>query len=177
MPKLSYFDLVFQSLDESSDVSGFHSTEQELDDFLKEDALNNQMNRLSATFLTYWNENLVGYFTLINDSLVAEAVSESDREPSWAYRKYPAIKIARMARHRDFDNYGIGTNMLLRIFVLVLHVSQFTGCRVITVDSKTGAVDWYCKKGFTRAQIKSRDDTVPLYMDFHRFVLQEEELT
>ena len=33
MPKLSYFDLVFQSLDESSDVSGFFSTEQELDDF------------------------------------------------------------------------------------------------------------------------------------------------
>lgn len=50
IPKLSYFDLVFQSLDESSDVSGFFSTEQELDDFLKEDALNNQMNRLSATF-------------------------------------------------------------------------------------------------------------------------------
>jgi hypothetical protein len=177
MPKLSYFDLVFQSLDKSSDISGFHSTEQELDDFLKGDALNNQINRLSATFLTYWNENLVGYFTLINDSLVAEAVSESDREPTWVYRKYPAIKIARMARHRDFDNYGIGTIMLIRIFVIVLHVSQFTGCRVITVDSKTGAFDWYCKKGFTRAQMKPRDETVPLYMDFHRFVSQEEEYT
>jgi hypothetical protein len=68
----------------------FHSTEQELDDFLIEDALNNQMNRL--TFLAYWN-----------DSIVAEAVSESDHEPTWAYRKYPAIKIARMARHRDFE--------------------------------------------------------------------------
>jgi hypothetical protein len=174
MSKLSYFDLVFKSLDASCDVSRFHSTEQELDDFLLEDALNNQMNRLSATFLAYWNDTMVGYFTLINDSIVAEAVSESDREPTWAYRKYPAIKIARMARHRDFDNYSIGTLMLLRIFVITLHVSQFTGCRIITVDSKTGAVEWYRKKGFTLAQMRPRDDTVPLYMDFHRFVSQEE---
>jgi hypothetical protein len=33
MPELSYFDLVFKSLDASCDVSRFHSTEQELDDF------------------------------------------------------------------------------------------------------------------------------------------------
>ena len=143
--------------------------------FLKEDALNNQTNRLSATFLACWNDDLVGYFTLINDSIVAEAVHESDREPSWEYRKYPAIKIARMARHRDFDGHGIGTIMLLRIFIIVLHVSQFTGCRIITVDSKPGAVDWYRKKGFTLAQVKPRDDTIPLYMDFHRFVSQEEQ--
>jgi hypothetical protein len=32
------------------------------DDFLLEDALNNQMNRLSATFLAFWNDTMVGYF-------------------------------------------------------------------------------------------------------------------
>ncbi|WAC05339.1 MAG: hypothetical protein OS112_01535 [Methanoregula sp.] len=175
MPELTYFDLVFKPLDATDDVSSFHSTEQELDDFLTEDALNNQANRLSATFLAFWNDDVVGYFTLINDSIVAEAVHESDREPTWEYRKYPAIKIARMARHRDFDGYGIGTSMLLRIFIIVLHVSQFTGCRIITVDSKPGAAGWYQKKGFTLAQMKPREDTVPLYMDFHRFVSEEEQ--
>jgi hypothetical protein len=175
MPDLSYSDIVFKPLDAYDDLSSFHSTKQELDDFLNEDALNNQTNRLSATFLACWNDELVGYFTLINDSIVAEAVHESDREPSWEYRKYPAVKIARMARHRDFDGHGIVTLMLLRIFIIVLHVSQFTGCRIITVDSKPGAVEWYRKKGFTLAQVKPRDDTIPLYMDFHRFVSQEEQ--
>jgi len=175
MPDLSYPDIVFKSLEEYDDVSSFHSTEQELDDFLHEDALKNQTNRLSVTFLACWNDEIVGYFTLVNDSIVAEAVHESDREPSWEYRKYPAIKIARMARHRDFAGHGIGTAMLLRIFIIVLHVSQFTGCRIITVDSKPGAVEWYRKKGFTLAQVKPRDDTIPLYMDFHRFVSQEEQ--
>jgi hypothetical protein len=42
MPKLSYFDLFFKPLDASCNVSQFHSTEQELDDFLKEDALKNK---------------------------------------------------------------------------------------------------------------------------------------
>lgn len=177
MPDLSYPDIVFKPLDAYDDVSCFHSTEQELDDFLHEDALDNQANRLSVTFLACWNDRIVGYFTLVNDSIVAEAVDESDREPSWEYRKYPAIKIARMARHRDFAGHGIGTIMLLRIFIIVLHVSQFTGCRVITVDSKTGAAGWYREKGFTPAQMKPRDDTIPLYMDFHRFVMQEERRT
>jgi hypothetical protein len=39
MPDLSYSDIVFKPLDAFDDVSSFHSTEQELDDFLKEDAL------------------------------------------------------------------------------------------------------------------------------------------
>ena len=130
---------------------------------------------MSVKFPASWNDDLVGYFTLINDSIVAEAVHESDREPTWEYRKYPAIKIARMARHRDFDGPGIGTIRRRRNFIIVLHVSQFTGCRIITVDSKPGAANWYRKKGFTLAQIKPREDTVPLYMDFHRFVSQEEE--
>ena len=175
MADLSYPDIVFRPLDAYDDVSLFHSTEGELDDFLKEDALDNQANRLSVTFLATWNDTIVGYFTLVNDSIVAEAVDKSDREPSWEYRKYPAIKIARMARHRDFSGHGIGTVMLLRVFIIVLHVSQFTGCRIITVDSKHGAVEWYRKNGFTRAQVKPRDDTIPLYMDFHRFVSQEEQ--
>jgi len=130
---------------------------------------------LSVKFPASWNDDLVGYFTLINDSIVAEAVHESDREPTWEYRKYPAIKIARMARHRDSGGHGIGTIMLLRIFIIVLDVSQFTGCRIITVDSKPGAANWYRKKGFTLTQVKPREDTVPLYMDFHRFVSEEEE--
>jgi GNAT superfamily N-acetyltransferase len=175
MSDLSYPDIVFRPLDAFDDVASFHSTEGELDDFLKEDALDNQVNRLSVTFLAIWNDTIVGYFTLVNDSIVAEAVDKSDREPSWEYRKYPAIKIARMARHRDFSGHGIGTVMLLRVFIIVLHVSQFTGCRIITVDSKHGAVEWYRKNGFTRAQVKPRDDTLPLYMDFHRFVSQEEQ--
>lgn len=82
MPDLSYPDIVFKSLEEYDDVSSFHSTEQELDDFLHEDALKNQTNRLSVTFLACWNDEIVGYFTLVNDSIVAEAVHESDREPS-----------------------------------------------------------------------------------------------
>jgi len=80
-----------------------------------------------------------------------------------------------MARHRDFSGHGIGTILLLRIFIIVLHVSQFSGCRIITVDSKPGAVDWYRKKGFTLAQMKPHEDTIPHHMDFHRFVSREKQ--
>jgi len=39
MPDFSYPDIVFKSLEAYDDVSSFHSTEPELDDFLHDDAL------------------------------------------------------------------------------------------------------------------------------------------
>ena len=43
MPELTYFDVVFKPLDATDDVSSFHSTEQELDDFLIEDAFEDRV--------------------------------------------------------------------------------------------------------------------------------------
>ena len=39
MPELTYSDVVFKPLDATDDVSSFHSTEQEPDDFLKRGCL------------------------------------------------------------------------------------------------------------------------------------------
>ena len=112
MADLSYPDIVFSPPDAYDDVSSFHATGGNWKYFLQEDALDNPANRRFVTFPATWNDMIVGYFTLVNDSIVAEAGDKSDREPSWKYRKYPAIRIARMARHRDFSGHGTGTIML-----------------------------------------------------------------
>ena len=109
---LPFEDLEFVLLNADHDLSGFHSSEPELNEFLKEDALVNQNNLISVTRLVFFKGDLVGYFTLINDSIEVRAVEECDREESYHFRKYPALKIARLATHNDFERFGVGRSML-----------------------------------------------------------------
>jgi hypothetical protein len=89
---IPFENLQFVLLSADHDLSGFHSSEPELDEFLKEDALVNQNNLISVTRLVFWNGNLVGYFTLVNDSIEVRAVEECDREESYHFRKYPGAE-------------------------------------------------------------------------------------
>jgi len=109
---IPFEDLRFVLLSADHDLSGFHSSEPEPDKFLKDDALVNQNNCISVTRLVFWNRDLVGYFTLVNDSIEVRAVEECDREESYHFRKYPALKIARLATHSDYERFGIGRSML-----------------------------------------------------------------
>ncbi|MDP3396876.1 MAG: hypothetical protein Q8S57_09480 [Methanoregula sp.] len=161
---IPFEDLEFVLLNADHDVSGFYSSEPELNEFLKEDALVNQNNLISVTRLVFFKGDLVGYFTLINDSIEVRAVEECDREESYHFRKYPALKIARLATHNDFERFGVGRSMLRKIFTISITLSHYVGCRIITVDSKYSAVNFYKKFAFKQA-IRTPLETVPLYLD------------
>jgi hypothetical protein len=107
-----------------------------LNEFLLQDALPNQIEGLSATRIVTYNDIVAGFFTLVNDSITVLAVQETDRNPSYPYSKYPAIKIARFATHEELENHGIGTKMISKIYGIIYNISKHTGCRMITVDSK-----------------------------------------
>ena len=91
---------------------GFIHLNPNLMNFSKDDALDNQNNLIFVTRLVFRKGNLVGYFTLINDSIEVRTVEECDREESYHFRKYPALKIARLATHSDYERFGVGRSML-----------------------------------------------------------------
>nr|WP_320160471.1 GNAT family N-acetyltransferase [uncultured Methanoregula sp.] len=161
---IPFEDLEFVLLGAAHDLSGFHSSEPELDEFLKEDAFVNQNDLISVTRLVFWNGNLIGFFTLVNESIEVRAVEACDREESYHFRKYPALKIARLATHSDYERFGVGRSMLRKIFTISISLSRYVGCRIITVDSKHSAVEFYKKFAFKQA-IRMPGETVPLYLD------------
>jgi len=156
----------FEILHSGSNLSIFKCNEPDLYDFLTGDALSSQTKRLSVTRLAMYNNHVVGFFTLVNDCIEAKAIEESDGEPGYLYQKYPAIKIARLATHDDYRDRDVGTNLLLKILVITLRLSGYVGCRIMTVDSKPGAVGFYQKFGFKIA-LRNYKDTVPMYKDYH----------
>jgi len=86
---------------------------------------------------------LVGFFTLVADTIEAKAVI--DGLEHYEYRKYPGVKIARLAVDSRFERKGIGTYLLLAAIGKTLSVCESIGCRYILVDSKKESIGFYQK--------------------------------
>lgn len=158
--------LDFDLVKEWDDLSSFACKDEDLNDFLWSDALNNQGFRLSATWIVRYNGRIVGFCTLTNDSIRTRWMQQEDGM-EYEYSHYPALKIARLATHKDFEDRGIGMAMLEYATAVALKLSdEISGCRILTVDSKNDSVGFYQKYGFQLANSDGRrKDTVPLYKD------------
>ena len=77
-------------LDNSACLSDFDCGDDDLNDYLKSDALKNQMSWLSVTRLMYSDEHLVGFYTIIPDTLHKGRIERSDKIADFPYQKYPA---------------------------------------------------------------------------------------
>ena len=145
-PRFSYDELQIVPYLKRCKVSGFESTSPELDEFLKEDALKNQEELLSKTYLCYYSSRLVGYVTFTTDIIKKKEVQEEENIEI-PYKEYPAIKIARLAVDTRYERRGVGRFLLLAAVGKALKISEEVGCRFITVDSKQESIGFYKKSG------------------------------
>jgi predicted GNAT family N-acyltransferase len=147
------------------DYSSFCCSENKLNEFLIEDALEDHNNLYSITRLVKYNNEIVGFFSLITDNISIDQVDKS-ASTGYAYNKLPAVKIARLATSKQYEKRDVGKIMITEIFRIVYQVTQNVGCRVITVDAKTGALGFYRKFAFKEVMSKKSEETIPMYLDF-----------
>lgn len=113
MKQIPYGEFQIVPLTERHELTSFYSTNADLNDFLKSDAIRDQENMTSRSFLCYWKKVIAGYITLVADTLEVEAVGTDDKIEFYPYRKYPAVKIARFAVDQTLEKKGIGRYILL----------------------------------------------------------------
>ncbi len=161
----SYAELKIVPYTERCDVSRFESRTEDLNAFLKEDALENQKERLNKTFLCYYSNQLVGYITFTTDIIEKEEVQKEGRIRV-KYGEYPAIKIARLAVDKEYERKGGGGFLLLAAVGKALKISNEVGCRFITVDSKQDSIGFYEKRGGFELAKKRKNKPYPtMYLD------------
>ncbi|EHQ35530.1 GNAT family N-acetyltransferase [Methanoplanus limicola] len=165
--KIPFNQFSFSIIDPNTDISGFECDNPDLNDFLYTDAIHYQEERLAVTRLIHLQNNVVGYFTLVSDSIEVAAIHSDDGNFEYPYRRYPALKIARLATDSHYQKQGIGRAMLLKTMQIAIVLSGYIGVRILTVDSKHDSVEFYEKFGFKRATRKNHE-TISLYRDFHR---------
>ena len=95
-------------------LTSFDSGDEELDDFLKNDALKEQKLLLSRTHLCFYKDRLAGFITLAADSirLDKDKLDASQHIDGCDYPAYPCILIARLAVDKRLQKHGIGHYLL-----------------------------------------------------------------
>ena len=159
------------------DVTSFTSTNAELNDFLINDALDDQDEMISRTYLCCLNKSITGFFAIVADTIEVQAIDEADGIDGYPYHKYPSIKIARLAVDETCERQGFGRFLVLAAIGLALSVSGIIGCRYLTVDSKPESMSFYERLGFRVVEKYRQTDFPKMYIDMQPVVerMQPEE--
>ena len=155
------------SSDHDELIEDFDCGDEDLNAFLREDALIQQEQELSRTTLFTKKGELVGFCTLLTDKLVLSKEIRKTLEPEYIpYKDIPALKLGRFALQKKYQQQGVGTLMIKYALGKALNVSEEVGCRVMTVDAYKQRLEWYMKRGFELNEDPfETEDTVSLRYD------------
>ncbi|SRR6266566_4057923 len=152
LAELEFFD------HEKIDVSEFDCEDADLNEFLKVDCPKYKEQKLSHTKVAVYSGQAVAYLALLADSISLE-ITERERlvQKNVTVQHIPALKIGRLAVHRDFKGQDIGTALIKYSIGVAFRMNDDlnVGCRFLTVDAYPGSIRFYEKVGFKRSLHKT----------------------
>lgn len=151
---------IFRRLQNEDHITAFNCGERykELNDFIRDDAKHYADAMLAVTYIVEDTGKTAAYLTMANDRIGIEDFGSNNQfnrfrrrsyENSKRIKHYPAVKLCRFAVDLNFNNHGLGTRLLNLVKYLFFEDNK-SGCRYITVDAYSEAVDFYEKNGFKR---------------------------
>lgn len=168
----------FIPLTETTELLPFECNDDDLNNFLWDDAKHYLAELMAVTYLLVDRKagNTVAYFTLLNDKVSYEPDNKSiwnrlNRKISNGKRRksYPSVKIGRFAVSKHYEHLGIGSE-ILNFIKLFFTKSNKTGCRFITLDAYSEVVSFYQKNGFDFfTQKDEKDKTRLMFFDLKPF--------
>ena len=162
----------FETLNGKHDLSDFKCESDDLTDFLKDDALTQQKNKLSLTKLVMCDDTVVGYVSLLTDTILLKDIRDADTKHdikdqlniTSKKRKLPAIKIGRLALDDKYAHKGLGSEILMSILFNVKNIAENNvGLRFVTVEGYAGAYNFYTRNNFIN--LKKDDDKIKEKLD------------
>ena len=141
----------------------FDCGDDDLNEFLLKDSLINIDNSLSKIYLCFYENKVVAFLSLSADSIKINEKLEVE------YRTYPAIKIGRLAVHKDFQRMHIGSILIDWVVGFCLELRKDIGIRFISVDAynQEKTISFYNGNLFEALQPKKNKNknNMPMYRD------------
>lgn len=160
-------------LTSDTDIKPFKCADNDLNEFLFEDAKHFQKELMAVTYLIELMEQgkTVAYYSLLADKIVFNPEDKTTWNKlnrnipnSKRRRSYPAVKLGRLAVSEEFEGCGLGTFILDNLKYAFANVRRL-GCRFITVDALKTAIPFYQKNGFQFfTESDSGDDTRLMFL-------------
>jgi hypothetical protein len=155
----------------------FDCGDTDLNGFLFDDAKNYAKDLMAVTYLIQDEQKTIAYFNYLNDKIshtdldgniekFAERIGILLPKEKSHYKSYPAVKIGRLAVHKDCQNGGgYGRKIINFTKGLFTHKNK-TGCKFITVDAYRDSLKFYEKMGFKYLSSKDKkSDTRLMYFN------------
>ncbi len=139
-------------LNSSHQVEGFDSGNDQLDHWLKNRALKNELEGTSRTYVLCVGEAVVGYYCLANGAVgQATAIGRVRRNMP---DPIPVMVIGRLAVDRRWQGKGIGKALIRDAILRTLQAAEIAGIRAILVHAiSEDAKQFYQKCGFTASPV------------------------
>lgn len=172
--------ILIKKLSEIYDLSIFDCGDDDINSFLKNDALNYQKENLATTTLfIYVNEStekIMGFCTLASDciKLKEDEILSLAKQTQSKPREFPAIKLARFGRDKEFKKNNVDEFILKYVIGLVLNKNEDIGVRFLTLDAYENKVSYYEQYGFVKnihEKYKPRNNnsnTISMRLDLKR---------
>jgi GNAT superfamily N-acetyltransferase len=162
----------FETLTDEHDLSYFKCDSNDLNDFLKNDALTQQKSKLNVTKVVMCDDVIVGYVSLLTDTIPLKDIRDEDTKQdikdqlniTSKKRKLPAIKIGRLAVDEEYAHKGLGSEILMSILFNVKNIAENNvGLRFVTVEGYAKAYKFYIGNNFIN--LKKDDQKIKEELD------------
>ena len=141
-----------EKLNLSHQITGFDSGNSQLDDWLKNRAIKNEIEGASRTYVLCNGDVVIGFYCLANGSVFQSVATGKVRRnmPD----PIPVMVIGRLAIDRSWQGKGLGRALLKDEILRTLQASEIAGIRAILVHAiSENAKLFYEKCGFTVSPI------------------------
>jgi len=144
----------FEILSSRHNLTDFKCASDDLNDFIKNDALRQQEMNLNITQLAICNDEIIGFVSLLTDTLKIKSLEDKSLKEEMKdelnvgeNNPLPAIKIGRFAIDERYAQKGLGSFIFRNVLLSILHLSKTkVGLRFITVEAYAMAFNFYVKK-------------------------------
>lgn len=144
----------FEILSSRHNLTDFKCASDDLNDFIKNDALRQQEMNLNITQLAICNDEIIGFVSLLTDTLKIKSLEDKSLKEEMKdelnvgeNNPLPAIKIGRFAIDERYAQKGLGSFIFRNVLLSILHLSKTkVGLRFITVKAYAMAFNFYVKK-------------------------------
>ncbi len=153
---LSDFD--FELLSDKHITTSFDSLDLDINEFLREDALNYQKALMANTYVFHLNNSVKAFFSILNDCLHDKGFENNiwnrfHRKQQISNNKrtkqYPAVKIGRLGVSKELHGTGLAYELMdfIKIFSIQNHIPA---CRLLILDAynKQKQLNYYIKNDF-----------------------------
>jgi hypothetical protein len=177
-PPLSSLSLSY--LDKSFDLTKFDCGREDINNFLKDDALNYQKEKLANTFLFHSVDKKipVAFFSILNDALNVRNLPNNEKNKfnrrlpnNKRINHYPAIKIGRLGVTLDFQKSGFAYDLM--DFIKGFSIKELnSACRLLILDAvnEKKQINYYEKNDFTfLVESDKESKTRLMYFDLINF--------